>query len=61
MTEKLQLTPLADRRREHRIIMMYKIINGLMAIRVEQFTKGIKPDPDKTMLAVIFPRFFLIR
>ena len=39
MMEKLQLTPLVDRRREHRITMMYRIINGLVAIPLEQFTE----------------------
>lgn len=40
MMEKLNLTPLSDRRREHghRIIMMYRIVNGLVAIPLENYT-----------------------
>ena len=39
MMEKLQPTPLYDRRREHRIIMMYRTINGLVAIPLEQLAE----------------------
>ena len=35
MMQKLDWKPLADRRREQRLIMMYRIINGLIAIPAE--------------------------
>ena len=33
----LDWTPLADRRREHRLILLYKITNGLIEIPTEKF------------------------
>ena len=45
MVKHLNLTPLANRRRHHRLTLLYKIVNNLVAIPSDDF---IKPNSQRT-------------